>query len=530
MSDEAGETVDEVRDLVRRLDAGALSRGAFVKRTAALGLSLSLISAILVACGGDDGDAELPGESLPDPLSTETVTATETSAQPAGSSAETAVAAAQQFGGITLNVTWESGVPASNPKSSWVPEWEELTGITINTVELDRPDLFAAAIAEHVADSGAFDILSIEPAWIPDLLAAGVVEPIDELASQYLDPLDLEDYHPLYRDIATWRGQRFGFFDDGDTHILYFRKDIFDELGLGPPRTWDELVETAAAINGAKAPDIWGVDFWRTTSFQHWAFLPAFQAQGGRPFNPENMEPELDSEIGLLVLNQLLSQNEVAPPDVLDHDPIHVVNSWLEGTAAMILWWPTAGRWAAGYGGAGDEGFEVLSESQIVDKVGYTTVPGGHGQHASGYVLALGADSPNSEAAYLTMQWATSPGISLKRLTQPQSLRDPYRISHFRSDTYRALWPDASRYLETLNAAAGVALTDFMIPGWQEYALALADAVAATYKGSEPSDALDAAVGEWNEITDRIGRDSQVEMWNSYLEVPGSSPANVAAG
>ena len=74
-------------------------------------------------------------------------------------------------------------------------------------------------------------------------------------------------------------------------------------------------------------------------------------------------------------------------------------------------------------------------------------MPGKNGEHATGFVKALSADSPNPEAAYLFMQWATSPAVSLARTMVPYALRDPYRLSHYRSPLYQALWPDAKAYL-----------------------------------------------------------------------------------
>ena len=43
----------------------------------------------------------------------------------------------------------------------------------------------------------------------------------------------------------------------------------------------------------------------------------------------------------------------------------------------------------------------------------------------------------NPEAAYLFMQWVTSPPVSLVRTMLPYSLRDPYRLSHYKSELYR---------------------------------------------------------------------------------------------
>ena len=50
---------------------------------------------------------------------------------------------------------------------------EQLTGIKSNVVELSHPDQYSKPIAEHIAQSGAYDILDIEPAWTPSLAILG---------------------------------------------------------------------------------------------------------------------------------------------------------------------------------------------------------------------------------------------------------------------------------------------------------------------------------------------------------------------
>ena len=55
-----------------------------------------------------------------------------------------------------------------------------------------------------------------------------------------------------------------------------------------------------------------------------------------------------------------------------------------------------------------DKAINFVPQSTIAGKVGYTVVPGGNGEMASGYVKALAAGSNNAEAAYLFMQWSTA--------------------------------------------------------------------------------------------------------------------------
>ena len=108
----------------------------------------------------------------------------------------------------------------------------QLTGINFNVVELPHPDQYSKPIAEHIAGSGAYDVLDIEPAWIPSLADGGVILPIDDYVAKYMDKADLDDYHPLYKSFPTYKGKRWGFFDDGDVFALYYRNDIFGDPKL----------------------------------------------------------------------------------------------------------------------------------------------------------------------------------------------------------------------------------------------------------------------------------------------------------
>ncbi len=67
----------------------------------------------------------------------------------------------------------------------------------------------------------------------------------------------------------------------------------------------------------------------------------------------------------------------------------------------------------------------------------------------------------------------TSPSISLQRVMLPYALRDPYRISHFKSPAYRKLWPSAKEYLIGLNNGANNAVLDLIMSGAADYANAL---------------------------------------------------------
>ena len=120
----------------------------------------------------------------------------------------------------------------------------------------------------------------------------------------------------------------------------------------------------------------------------------------------------------------------------------------------------------------------------------------------------------------------TSPPVSLARVMLPYALRDPYRLSHFKSDLYAQLWPDAKAYLVNLNNSANVALLDPIIPGAQDYFLTIDRMATSVWAGTDPKEALATAAAEMDATTDRLGADSQKAYYTEFLKLPGATADN----
>ena len=129
----------------------------------------------------------------------------------AESAADRAVEAAKQFAAITLDITYEAGLQAMDPLNFSGPMWEELTGIKINVIELPLDEMFTKAFIEHRAGTGAYDVVSVVPALMADMVAAGVVEPLDPFIDKYGYRDELQDIAATYRDNwMTWDGTIYG--------------------------------------------------------------------------------------------------------------------------------------------------------------------------------------------------------------------------------------------------------------------------------------------------------------------------------
>ena len=74
------------------------------------------------------------------------------------SAATKAVEAAKQFSGSAITVVAEAGLQALLDKQFTGPEWEQLTGIKVNVVELNFEEIYPKTILERQAGTGAYDV------------------------------------------------------------------------------------------------------------------------------------------------------------------------------------------------------------------------------------------------------------------------------------------------------------------------------------------------------------------------------------
>jgi len=457
-------------------------------------------------------------------------------------SAERAVNAAKRFAGTTLSIAWQSGFQAQDPLRFSGPLWEKATGIRVNVVEAGIPtDLFRRVMAEHEANTGALDCAMVAPAWMPSLLEAGALERLDEHVEHYMVPSDLDDFLPIYQSLGIWSRHRYALFDDGDTLLLYYRKDLFEDAQnqrefaarfgrpLGDPRSfdWQQFIDAARFFTDKYAPELYGIAPF--TKWLRWGWFQALlRSNGGQFFDPATMKPGVDAEAGRRTMANLAQMDRFMAPGAADVAETAVLfAAFLSGKAAMASHWPPLGRWAEAYGEARVPG--IVPKSQIAGKIGYATLPGGHTEMALGYMLSVLAGSRQKEAAYLFIQWLSSPDISLQRVMLPYALRDPYRQSHIASPEYRKLWPTAPAYLDTLKRAADGALLDLTLPGATEYEDAFYRAASDVRLGTEVGAAMDRMAQAWEAITERYGRSRQRAAYAEFLQRPGATLARANA-
>jgi multiple sugar transport system substrate-binding protein len=144
---------------------------------------------------------------------------------------------------VTLSyVNWDGGM------DKVVDEWNKLNPDI--QVKLTKPSgtgytLYNKLITNNKAGTNP-DITEVEYQALPALIANQVVVPIDD----YVKGLDAK-YDKSALSQVQFEGKTYGVPQNVCPMVFFYRKDVFDKLGLKAPTTWAEYATVAAAIHKA---------------------------------------------------------------------------------------------------------------------------------------------------------------------------------------------------------------------------------------------------------------------------------------
>lgn len=206
----------------------------------------------------------------------------------------------------------------------------------------------------------AFDAAVISGGVYSNLMAKGQLQPITDLVDKYKARYKVEDGMLVKqgKDVYAVAYQQ-------NAQNLFYRKDIFDKLGLKAPANYDEMLQAAAVIK-AKEPSI---EFPIAQTFSKGfdvstEFVNIFTGFGGKMFKPGSAQPDFNSEAGVKTIELMKSMTKFMTPNFLASNSDDVMNQFQQGKAAMgVLWASRAAR------------MDDPAASKIVGKMEFAAAP-----------------------------------------------------------------------------------------------------------------------------------------------------------
>jgi multiple sugar transport system substrate-binding protein len=478
----------------------------------------------------------------------------------------------------TVTVVTDMGV-MEEMWMSYDPQVIEETGIGIDIVATTWGTQYAKVMEDFVTKTGAYDIIAMRPGVDFDFYP--FLQPLDPYIEEFGEQdFPLTDYFPAFRKTYMYReGQIYALFYDGDTHLEYYRRDLWEhpdeqdafekEFGyeLHPPITCIEYTDMAKHFTrfagdelgdkGTLKEDFFGSTAVMGTWAGTWWWFERAAPLGLKYFDEASMDTDINKEFMEESLQSLIDNAPYEPPDQVKYEYPECRTAFLKDRAAQNIQWPCIGKAA--------DGIAPYSESIIQGLVEYALVPGwykadptldqrdpqGECVHRGGLPFcrmgAIPATSKKGADAYVYMQHhfnkhrllhiglETFGELKINTACDPcttfqleEQAKQWWNAQHY-ADVHYATWEPGTLWNGDIRWKSLGGIPDMMIPGYTEYAESLQGEINAAYVGSKSAkDALDNAAKLWNEITDRRGRDKQKREWEitveSYKDYLGAWP------
>ena len=301
-----------------------------------------------------------------------------------------------------ITVVFKHGKIAGDPEPfrRLLDQFERKTGIKVKdeTLPASTDEQHQFYVINLEGKSSDFDVLSMDVIWVPEFARAGWLSDLSGL----LPESARNEFFPGPIQAVTYNERVYAIPWYIDAGLLYYRKEILDKYGFSPPKTWQELVETARYIMSMER-GLYGF-IWQGKQYEGLVcnVLEYIWSNGGDVlddgkaviYSPENIE-------ALRFMRDMIAEYKITPPLVttaIEEPTRHIFGS---GKALFMRNWPYA--WNI---------FE-REGSPVKGKVGVTTLPSFPGKDSAstlgGWQLGVNRYSRNPEAAEKLVNFLTSP-------------------------------------------------------------------------------------------------------------------------
>ena len=317
-----------------------------------------------------------------------------------------------------------------------LPEFERKTGIKVVVDAAPFGDLYKKQLLSLSTGGGRYDVLFMDEPWIPPL--SEFLLPLNER----MKTLDLADFIPTTVAAGAFQGTQYAVPVDPNVQILVYRKDLFDQRGLKPPATWDELLAAAKAFHDP-AKEKYGIAVTASSDIQTALYMLLAMWSYGAELVDATGRGSLNSAAGRKGGEVFLELLKFAPPNVRSYNFADVNKAIQLGHAAMAIQWASGAR-----------PMEDKTRSSVAGKLGYALVPRAVRQTPMRgvWTIAIAKSSANQDAAWQFATWLSGKEFGQAAVKYPSAtsaIHSP-RVSVLRDAGTRAFLPYADTLLDSL--------------------------------------------------------------------------------
>lgn len=240
----------------------------------------------------------------------------------------------------------------------YVAEWNASHDVQVEYQSFPWAQYTGEILTTGIATGEAPDVFFMSAGDWRRYASGGLALPLNDYFPDYLK----KDLLPASLNAVTLDGNIYSVPFEMEPVVLWYNKEIFANAGLEPPKSWDELRETAKALT---TPEQFGILIPTNPDYyQNFVWYPFLWSAGGDVVNPEFTEAAINSEAGAKAVQlwgDLVAADKSAASTSTGTDPND--DRFPTGRAAMY----TAGYWV--YGWIKD------NYPDFLDKLGVALIP-----------------------------------------------------------------------------------------------------------------------------------------------------------
>ncbi|MDQ1571285.1 MAG: multiple sugar transport system substrate-binding protein [Actinomycetota bacterium] len=305
-----------------------------------------------------------------------------------------------KFPGEKLTLSRWAGDPWTAGQQTAATAWNASTGGNLTLAPVPYENLHDKQ-ALTLSSGSDYDIVYVHPSWFGEFAKAGYLAPIDKYLS---DPkrnppgFSAASYQESVLKQGNYDGTQYCLPDFVSTIVVGYRTDLFQAAGLSAPKTVDDIIADAKALNGKDGAS--GIVMpGKATGAVSDVFSSLLTAQDNWWYDASGTKSTLDTTAATNALNFYTSAAKYAPTGLLNMAVDDAATVAAQGKAAIVV--DTTPSLSA---------LEDTSKSKTVGKWAYVPLaftadkPGGELIY---WNWCISAKSKNKDAAYSFLQFYT---------------------------------------------------------------------------------------------------------------------------
>lgn len=380
-------------------------------------------------------------------------------------------------------------------------EFTAMTGISVKWDNVPYAGFQQKLLTESVSGTGAYDNIAWVDSWGPGIKSFLV--PLDDKLKAA--GINMDDFPPAYVQASKSNDGKsvVGIPLRGHAQTLFYRKDIFEKLGLKPPTTWQEL-EAVAKVIKEKNPATYPITaYYGVNAGQNvFVWLNQLWGNGGDVFD-KAMRPVFNNPAGLQATESYISllKNGYSSPNSVGFTEGDAGTQFGQGKSAMMVTW----SW---YYSTFTNKTSTVPE--VNSNLGFVPAPSWEGKapitYAQIWPVGISKYSKNQDAAWEYLKWLTNARVEKEvALDKSDPKFDNVVVVHNSVLADPAVNATTNGLQNVMASVLKTARTEPLIPEWPQVEAVLQVAINNMANGKPVQATLDQAVKDVDAIMKKGG-------------------------